>query len=282
MQRLKSLIPEREGSTPDQMQLRRDRTRRLRLRSVDKRQVHWPIRIQRNHNLSFGLIMGRVPFSQDPSSRDDLYFAWHQPLHAFLNLPFHQFSLAPHPKHHFRNSFNNHQNDSLLRHFCLFPSSFNFPLLFLSAILGQGFDAVSMAVSTSFSGAKLEALLLKSSSPASRASAAARLSDFGKPGAIKKTLIQRGIIRCEAAVPEVLIKADDPSNGNSVSALEQLKTSAADSKSCFSFSVKVAMIMFIAHFLLSPELTNLFSQFSCQITMFGGKLQLLGAFRFLI
>ncbi|KAK4276933.1 hypothetical protein QN277_015021 [Acacia crassicarpa] len=85
-----------------------------------------------------------------------------------------------------------------------------------------------MAVSTSFSGGKLEALLLKSSSPASRASAAARLSDFGKPITIKKTLIQRGIIRCEAAVPEVLIKADDPSNGNSVSALEQLKTSAAD------------------------------------------------------
>ncbi|KAI9106639.1 hypothetical protein K1719_022167 [Acacia pycnantha] len=85
-----------------------------------------------------------------------------------------------------------------------------------------------MAVSTSFSGAKLEALLLKSSSPASWASAAARLSDFGKPVTIKKTLIQRGIIRCEAAVPEVLIKADDPSNGNSVSALEQLKTSAAD------------------------------------------------------
>ncbi|XP_054799127.1 glutamyl-tRNA reductase 1, chloroplastic-like [Prosopis cineraria] len=85
-----------------------------------------------------------------------------------------------------------------------------------------------MAVSTSFSGAKLEALLLKSSSPASRASAAPRLSDFGKPGAIKRTLIQRGIIRCEAAVPEVLIKADEPSNGNSVSALEQLKTSAAD------------------------------------------------------
>ncbi|XP_028777767.1 glutamyl-tRNA reductase 1, chloroplastic [Neltuma alba] len=85
-----------------------------------------------------------------------------------------------------------------------------------------------MAVSTSFSGAKLEALLLKSSSPASRASSATRFSEFGKPGSIKKTLIQRGIIRCDAAVPEVLIKADDPSNGTSVSALEQLKTSAAD------------------------------------------------------
>lgn len=93
-----------------------------------------------------------------------------------------------------------------------------------------------MAVSTSFSGAKLEALLLKSSSSASasssRLSNVANLSVFGKPGNIKRTLMQRGVIRCEAAPPEVLIKTDDPSNGNNVSALEQLKTSAADSKSC--------------------------------------------------
>lgn len=105
-----------------------------------------------------------------------------------------------------------------------------------------------MAVSTSFCGAKLEALLLKSSSPASRASSIAnRFSESAKAGVVnKKSLIRRGIIRCEAAVPEVLIKDDDDlSNANNVSALEQLKTSAVDSKYCIilSFSLN-AMFLF--------------------------------------
>ncbi|KAI4337562.1 hypothetical protein L6164_015960 [Bauhinia variegata] len=86
-----------------------------------------------------------------------------------------------------------------------------------------------MAVSTSFSGAKVEALLLKSSSSLSAsstiASTATNLSIFGKP---RRTLIQRGVLRCEAAASDIAVKSDDPSNASTVSALELLKTSAAD------------------------------------------------------
>ena len=92
-----------------------------------------------------------------------------------------------------------------------------------------------MAISTSFSGAKLEALLLKSSSSSSgsssRASTASHLSVIGKPSKNRRNLIQRGVIRCETASSDVVVKTDDPGNASGISALEQLKTSAADSKS---------------------------------------------------
>ena len=85
-----------------------------------------------------------------------------------------------------------------------------------------------MAVSTSFAGAKLEALFLKSSS--SRASPSSQLpSIFGKPIRSRKSLIQRGAVvplrpvRCEVAASDVSIQTDK------LSALEQLKASAADS-----------------------------------------------------
>ncbi|KAJ1376220.1 Tetrapyrrole biosynthesis, glutamyl-tRNA reductase [Sesbania bispinosa] len=78
-----------------------------------------------------------------------------------------------------------------------------------------------MAVSTTFSGAKLEALLLKcSSSSRGSSSSPTHLSVIGKP---RKTLI-----RCDAQASDVLVKSDGPSNASSLSALEQLKTSAAD------------------------------------------------------
>ncbi|GMY17486.1 glutamyl-tRNA reductase 1, chloroplastic-like [Fagus crenata] len=84
-----------------------------------------------------------------------------------------------------------------------------------------------MAVSTSFAGAKLEALFLKSSS--SRASPSSQLpSIFGKPIRSRKSLIQRGAVvplrpvRCEVAASDVSIQTDK------LSALEQLKASAAD------------------------------------------------------
>ncbi|XP_027335705.1 glutamyl-tRNA reductase 1, chloroplastic-like [Abrus precatorius] len=84
-----------------------------------------------------------------------------------------------------------------------------------------------MAVSTTFSGAKLEALLLKwssSSSPSSsRASfTATHLSVLHKN---RRTLYQKGVIRCGAQSSDEILKSD---GSNTLSALEQFKTSAAD------------------------------------------------------
>ncbi|KAK7351537.1 hypothetical protein VNO77_11073 [Canavalia gladiata] len=83
-----------------------------------------------------------------------------------------------------------------------------------------------MALSTTFSGAKLEALLLNSSSSSSSSrpsSTATNLSLIRRNN--RKTLIQRGVIRCDAQASDVSVKADGSSP---LSALEQLKTSAAD------------------------------------------------------
>ncbi|KAK7842201.1 glutamyl-tRNA reductase 1, chloroplastic [Quercus suber] len=83
-----------------------------------------------------------------------------------------------------------------------------------------------MAVSTSFAGAKLEALFLKSSSSSSssRASLSSQAPPqiSGKPIRSRKTLIRRGAVRCEVAASDVSLQTDK------LSALEQLKTSAAD------------------------------------------------------
>ncbi|KAL3034620.1 hypothetical protein AAZX31_02G204400 [Glycine max] len=86
-----------------------------------------------------------------------------------------------------------------------------------------------MAVSTSFPGAKLEALLLKcgsSNAATATATTTTHLSCFCKT---RKTLVQsqRGPIRCEASSASDVV-ADATKKAASVSALEQLKTSAAD------------------------------------------------------
>ncbi|KAK7321295.1 hypothetical protein VNO77_31790 [Canavalia gladiata] len=82
-----------------------------------------------------------------------------------------------------------------------------------------------MAVSTTFSGAKFESLLLKCGS--SNATTTTHLSSFFVKN--RNTIIQtqRGPIRCEASSSSQLLvdRSNKPSN---VSALEQLKTSAAD------------------------------------------------------
>jgi hypothetical protein len=80
-----------------------------------------------------------------------------------------------------------------------------------------------MAVSTSFYGAKLEPLFIKycSSSSSSLSYVTTHLSFLGRN---RKSFVQckkGSIIRCEASSSD---------NANSVSALQQLKTSAADSK----------------------------------------------------
>lgn len=92
-----------------------------------------------------------------------------------------------------------------------------------------------MAVSTSFSGAKLEALFFNCCSSTSSYVTTTHLSFFGR-NRMSFVQSQRGSIRCEASSSssssDVLV---DSSNKNSttVSALQQLKTSAADSKSSF-------------------------------------------------
>ncbi|KAH1253149.1 Glutamyl-tRNA reductase 1, chloroplastic [Glycine max] len=82
-----------------------------------------------------------------------------------------------------------------------------------------------MAVSTTFSGAKLEALLLKCSSSSS-SPPPSRSSFTTFPGQNRRTLIQRGVIRCDAQPSDASSVA--PNNATALSALEQLKTSAAD------------------------------------------------------
>ncbi|XP_015933063.1 glutamyl-tRNA reductase 1, chloroplastic [Arachis duranensis] len=82
-----------------------------------------------------------------------------------------------------------------------------------------------MAVSTSFSGAKLEALFLKCCSLSS-ANAAYSLCVPSKTAAkaTRTTPFRRGLVRCDAsASPDVILD-----NAAALSALQQLKTSAAD------------------------------------------------------
>lgn len=86
-----------------------------------------------------------------------------------------------------------------------------------------------MAVSTSFSGAKLEALLLKSAATSS----SSHLPLFCKSIRSKRIPFQRSgfsSLRCEVASSDVLVQNDeiDRAKSSNLSALEQLKASAAD------------------------------------------------------
>ncbi|KAA8538227.1 hypothetical protein F0562_027950 [Nyssa sinensis] len=96
-----------------------------------------------------------------------------------------------------------------------------------------------MAVSSAFAGAKLETLLLSiSASSSSPRLTTSQIGILCKPTRNRRTLIQRGwassnpVIRCEIA-PDFLVQTNDKIDPNaasssSLSALEQLKTSAAD------------------------------------------------------
>ncbi|KAM1014330.1 hypothetical protein ACFX2C_044328 [Malus domestica] len=88
-----------------------------------------------------------------------------------------------------------------------------------------------MAMSTSFAGAKLEALLSLSSSSAattsSRASTGSSLVGSVRPIRTRRLQIQRGV-RCEVAASSDASTAVVQSVASNVSALEQLKTSASD------------------------------------------------------
>lgn len=86
-----------------------------------------------------------------------------------------------------------------------------------------------MAVSTSFYGVKLEPLFLKccSSSSTTSSSSVTSTTHLSFFGSNKKSFVQsRGSIRCDASSSDVLIDPSD--NAKSVSALQQLKASAAD------------------------------------------------------
>ncbi|KAB2628707.1 glutamyl-tRNA reductase 1 [Pyrus ussuriensis x Pyrus communis] len=88
-----------------------------------------------------------------------------------------------------------------------------------------------MAMSTSFAGAKLEALLSLSSSSAattsSRVSTGSSLVGSVRPIRTRRLQIQRGV-RCEVAASSDASAAVVQSVASNVSALEQLKTSASD------------------------------------------------------
>lgn len=96
-----------------------------------------------------------------------------------------------------------------------------------------------MAVSTSFSGAKLEALLLKSAATSSttRGSSNSQLPLVCKSIRSRRIQFQRSgfsslsPVKSELASSDVLVQNDeiDQPKSSSLSALEQLKTSAADS-----------------------------------------------------
>ncbi|GMI91040.1 glutamyl-tRNA reductase, Arabidopsis thaliana hemA 1 [Hibiscus trionum] len=93
-----------------------------------------------------------------------------------------------------------------------------------------------MAVSSTLSGAKWERLLVNSSSPSASSFRAYSLSQqqmkaFSKPYRGKEGLAQRiGGVRCEVAQSDAINEGEriDPSKASALSALEQLKTSAAD------------------------------------------------------
>ncbi|XP_009603349.1 glutamyl-tRNA reductase 1, chloroplastic-like [Nicotiana tomentosiformis] len=85
-----------------------------------------------------------------------------------------------------------------------------------------------MAIPTAFSGAKLESLSSSATSPAP-------IGLFSHPGRVRRLPIQKGLfnlgIRCEVAASDVLSQSQNSENvtsSSSLSALEQLKTSAAD------------------------------------------------------
>ncbi|XP_034676510.1 glutamyl-tRNA reductase 1, chloroplastic-like [Vitis riparia] len=87
--------------------------------------------------------------------------------------------------------------------------------------------AVSSSLAASFTGAKLETPLFLNLVSSSRSSSQYRI--FCKPARIRQSLIQRGASlnsRCEVA-SDALVDTDS-TRSSSVSALEQLKTSAAD------------------------------------------------------
>jgi len=85
-----------------------------------------------------------------------------------------------------------------------------------------------MALPSTFSAAKFEALFLKSSSSSSSQFPSRALLPTAFLDHNRKTFVRRGVVRCGAQPSDASV---GPNNAISLSALELLKTSAADSKS---------------------------------------------------
>ena len=101
----------------------------------------------------------------------------------------------------------------------------------------------TMAVSSTFSGAKLESLLVNSCSSSSASSLRVyfpcqqQMKAFSKPNRGRKGMVQRSGVRCEVVQSDAALEGEkiDPSKASALSALEKLKTSAADSTFIFNF-----------------------------------------------
>lgn len=136
-----------------------------------------------------------------------------------------------------------------------------------------------MAVSSAFVGAKLEALMVSNTASASSMSASASAAPVGllcKPAAARAkrvALIRRnsGIIRGEVA-PEALVRTENADHGNaasssasasSLSALEQLKTSAADSMFAFPCCSLAFYPVFLLYFNVILDSEFLMSKLIC-------------------
>lgn len=94
-----------------------------------------------------------------------------------------------------------------------------------------------MGVSSAFAGAKLETIFLSNATSIPPSSSSSPISHFH----IRRTLIHKPNIKCEStpSSPDAVIVENSSSppgpNASSLSALEQLKTSAADSNFLSSF-----------------------------------------------
>lgn len=89
-----------------------------------------------------------------------------------------------------------------------------------------------MAVSSAFAGAKLESLFISNANVTSASCSASSFTQIGVPR--KTSLIHRANVRCDSSSSssssDVVVAVENPSgyeNASSISALEQLKTSAA-------------------------------------------------------
>lgn len=108
-----------------------------------------------------------------------------------------------------------------------------------------------MAISSTFSAAKLDSSLMNYSSSSSASFSGAyfpyqqQMKVFPRPNRGNKGMVSRnGGVRCEAAESNAALELQkiDPSKASALSALQQLKTSAADSTFIFNFCYSVFVI----------------------------------------
>ena len=110
-------------------------------------------------------------------------------------------------------------------------------------------SSMAMAVSSAFTGAKFETLIRsRASADGSTPTAAAHIRVLCKPIRTRRASIRRGgpTVRCEVG-SDVLVQINTASSSPSLSALEQLKTSAADSTLKFLHYTYAFVLIVIAN-----------------------------------